>query len=358
MAEALKHSYNKEFINRLVKTIQQEHKKFDGKNFTKKIFNKGWKDKELKQRMRHICECLQQFLPQDYAKALKILKPVSENFSGFEPMFFPDFVEVYGLNRFEESMRALAHFTKYSSSEFAVRPFLIKEPKKMMKQMEKWALSKNEHHRRLASEGCRPRLPWAFALPEFKKNPAAVLKILEKLKNDESEYVRKSVANNLNDISKDHADLVLALAKKWLGKSKKTDWVVKHGCRTLLKKGDARALKLFAILKPKHVLVQKLKIDKTVKRGQRLGFSFELISSKKQLGKLRIEYVINFMKKNGEQAPKVFKISEAEVLTKEKKVNKEHSFKLISTRKYYPGEHGLFVIVNGEEKARGRFKLL
>ena len=134
--------------------------------------------------MRHITETLHQFLPNDYPKAINVLKPIAAKCSGFEYMFFQDYVEVYGMDDYETSIPALEHFTKYASSEFAVRPFIIKYPSKMMRQMEKWANSENHHVRRLASEGCRPRLPWAMALAEFKSNPSPILKVIEKLKNE------------------------------------------------------------------------------------------------------------------------------------------------------------------------------
>ena len=168
------------------------------------IFDNNWKDKALKQRMKHISASLHHYLPMQYSDAIQILMKSSSKFRGFQYMFFPGFVERYGLNQYETSIQALEHFTKHSSSEFAVRPFITKYNHKMMAQMEVWAESDNHPIRRLASEGCRPRLPWATALPEFKQDPAPILPILEKLKNDESEYVRRSVANNLNDISKDH----------------------------------------------------------------------------------------------------------------------------------------------------------
>lgn len=152
-------------------------------------------------------------------------------------MFFQDFVEVFGLEDFENSIKALEVFTLESSSEFAVRAFILKYEYQTMQQMKLWTQSSNEHIRRLACEGCRPRLPWAVALPKFKQDPSSVLEIIELLKNDESLYVRKSVANNLNDISKDNPELLLKFVKENLGFSKELDWICKHASRTLLKKG-------------------------------------------------------------------------------------------------------------------------
>ena len=357
MPEPLKNLYNKRLIKGLGIEISKHHTSFDQKTFDRSVFDKNWKDKELKQRIRHIAECLHEHLPNNYRKAIKILKPVSAQFSGFEYMFFQDYVECYGLNDFETSMPALEHFTKFSSSEFAVRAFILQDEKRMMKQMLDWAGSDNHHVRRLSTEGCRPRLPWAVALPSFKKNPQPVLKILKTLIKDESEYVRRSVANNLNDISKDNPETVLQWAEKWLGNNKETDRIIKHACRSLLKQGDAQALSLFGFSNARHIRVNSFDVPPKVKLGDKLHFCFSLISQDSQLGRCRIEFAIDFMKANGRQNRKVFKISEGEYTEKEKQVKKYFSFKQISTRKYYSGEHRLSIIVNGVDQTTKTFTL-
>jgi 3-methyladenine DNA glycosylase AlkC len=355
MAELLKYLYNPKLISSLCSSLKSLYESFDSDGFTEDIFCDEWDEKELKHRMRHISENLGKYLPDDYAKSLKILKLLAPHFSGFEYMFFPDFVELHGLDDFELSVSALEYFTEFSSSEFAVRPFIKKYPIKMMAQMEMWAESDNHHVRRLASEGCRPRLPWANALPLFKKNPQAVLRVIEKLKNDDSEYVRRSVANNLNDISKDNPQIVILISQQWIGINKDTDWIVKHACRTLLRQGNPQVLHLFGFSKPINITINNLEIQKSVAIGDKLVFSFSIKSSVGKLGKLRIEYAIDFMKKNGKLSRKIFKISEADYLEQEKSISRHQSFKIISTRKYYCGNHMLAIIVNGQELAIGKF---
>ncbi len=357
MPKLLKDLYNKKLINSLSKELVKVHSTFDETAFSKRVFDKAWRKKELKQRMRHISETLHEFLPDDYSKAINILKPVSGKFSGFEYMFFQDYVEVYGLDDFEVSIPALEHFTKYASSEFAVRSFIVKYPEKMMRQMEKWATSKNYHVRRLASEGCRPRLPWAMALAEFKDNPSPVLKVIEKLKNDESEYVRRSVANNLNDISKDHPAITLKIAKTWKGKNENTDKLVKHACRTLLRASNQQALCLFGYGDSKGIQLNNFKCTKKVTMGKRVEFSFNLTTSKKNLGMLRIEYAIDFVRSKGKTGRKIFKISEGNYSGRSKHVEKNYSFKPISTRRYYPGKHVVSILVNGKEIGTKNFTL-
>jgi len=357
MAEPLKNIYTRELISELASEIEKAYSKFDSKAFQEAVFSESWEGKDLKERMRSIALSLAEFLPGDYEKAIAVLIPVSEAFEGFEYMFFPDFVELYGLHDFELSMEALARFTEFSSSEFAIRPFIIKYPRKTMEQMESWADSENKHLRRLASEGSRPRLPWAMALPEFKKDPTPVLRIIKKLLRDESEYVRRSAANNLNDISKDHPQLVLKFAKKRIGKNKSTDRLLKHACRTLLKNGNHEALKLFGFPRVTHVEIEGLEVAESVTMGQSLRLSFNIKTRQKKLGRLRLEYAIDFRKKNDTLARKIFKISEGDFSVKEKTVRQTHSFKFISTRKYYVGIHGLAIIVNGTERARRTFRL-
>lgn len=357
MPEPLKNAYNQAFIQSLCDAVKAQYSPFDEDNFKLTIFDGLWGAKELKERMSHISTTLGQFLPQDYAQALEILKPVAASHCRYEYMFFPGFVEIFGLDDYETSVEAMAYLTQYSSAEFAVRPFIKRYPKKMMAQMLEWADSDNHHIRRLATEGCRPRLPWAMALPDFKKDPQLVLKILEKLKLDDSEYVRRSVANNLNDISKDNPELLIKLAYEWHGHHPHTDWIVKHACRSLLKQGEARVLALFGFTAPEHVKVETFELQKSVKMGDALAYSFELNAGSELLGKLRVEYAIDFMKSNGKQARKVFKVGESDYQQSSKQVSKSYSFRPISTRKYYPGEHGLAIIVNGHELARQTFHL-
>ena len=307
--------------------------------------------------MRHIALCLGEHLPTNYKKSLSILKSAAPQFADLEAMVFPDFVEVFGLDDYANSIPALEHFTQFSSSEFAVRPFIIRYQTKMMKQMKAWVKSGNYHVRRLASEGCRPRLPWAMSLPAFKKDPEHIIPILERLKQDESEYVRRSVANNLNDISKDHPATVIKIAKSWKGHHPDTDKLVKHACRTLLKQGHTPALRLFGFKKPSHISFNKFKLDKTVVMGKVLEFSFQISTRAKALGKIRLEYAVDFFKANGQRARKVFMISESQLSDPTKSVIKRHSFRPISTRKYYPGKHGVAIIINGVQVAHKSFTL-
>ncbi|MCJ8346794.1 DNA alkylation repair protein, partial [bacterium] len=182
--EAFKNIFNRDFVNSLAIEIQEVYPSFLDQDFVSAVFDFEYEKKELKQRMRHISQTLFQFLPQDYEKSIYFLMLIAPKFDGLATMVLPDFVEVYGLDHLEVSIGALEVFTSYGSSEFGVRPFLIKYPKEMVLQMYRWSKSENEHIRRLASEGIRPRLPWAMSLPFLKEDPQDILPILERLKDD------------------------------------------------------------------------------------------------------------------------------------------------------------------------------
>ncbi|AXH11763.1 DNA alkylation repair protein [Halarcobacter bivalviorum] len=346
MAEQLKNVYTKEYIGNLANKIKEYYSSFDKEKFCKEIFDSSWESLELKQRMRHIAIVLNNNIKLEYKKQLEVLKFVSKYFYSFEAMFFQDFVEVYGLDDYEDSIKALEVFTLESSSEFAIRQFILKEEDKTMSQLKLWTKSENEHLRRLASEGCRPRLPWAVALPEFKKNPTKVLEILELLKNDKSKYVQKSVANNLNDISKDNPKLVIEFIQSNLGKTKELDWICKHAARTLLKKGDKEILVLFGYEKSKHVKIENFICDESLFIGDNLIFSFDLISEDEPLGKLRVEYIISYLKANGLYSNKIFVINQNEIKTFKKSFSKKQSFQNMTTRKHYKGKHKLSIVIN------------
>lgn len=359
MGEPLKNIYSESFINDLSRDIKKWHFNWSSHVFAKEIFSPNWNELELKARMRHITHAMRKLLPLNYLEALSILLKVAENKKGYPYLFFPDFVECFGMENWRESVKALEYFTQFSSAEFAVRPFIIKNPAKMMKQMEKWSKSSNEHIRRLSSEGCRPRLPWATSLPNFKKDPTPIWGILNQLKCDESLYVRKSVANNLNDISKDHPNQVIEFARRHYGQHTHTDWILKHALRTLLKAGNLNALSLIGYHPPKHISITHFKWDKEVTMEGEINFSFTLNSKLKKipLGILRVEYGIKFFRIKQKSSAKIFKIGEGDVLSESKTYTKKHSFKAISSRKYYPGEHGISILVNGMEMKKGTFFL-
>lgn len=349
MVELLKNVYDRQYILRLVRALLETGLKINQKKFMQKVMDSDWKKKGLKERTSHIRVCLYEVLPKDYLKALPILLEAGKDFGGYEGMFFSEYVEFYGLDHWEESISALEVLTTYSSSEFAIRSFIKRDPVRGMKVLEKWSQHNNAHVRRLSSEGCRPLLPWATQLKIFRLDPDPVVKIISNLICDESPYVKKSVANNLNDISKDHPELAIKVAKKWIkNKNPHTRWIVKHGLRTLLKKGEEKALALFNLNDHNHFDLEEVNLKTPlVILNEYLEFNFKL--NVKETGNFRLEYAIYFLKKNKSYTKKVFKISEREILKGEYSIGKKHHWKKINTRTYYEGLHYLEIILNGKK---------
>ena len=355
----LKDEYNKTFVEDLANKLSLASPSFNESSFINSIINNNWEKRELKDRVRFVAENMQTHLSLPYKKQIDILIDTAPKFKGLQLFIFPDFVEIYGLNDIHTSFKAIEVFTELFTSEMAIRPFIKKYSAETREQLLTWSLSDNHHYRRLSSEGTRPRLPWASPLRNFIKDPSPNLPILENLKNDESLYVRKSVANHLNDISKDHPELVLKIAKKWHGKTAHTNWIVKHGLRTLLKKGDKKALAIFGLDNAKNIRTEHLCLSKgSIKIGDFIHFEFDVINDAKQKRAVRVEYKVAFVKANGNTSNKVFQISEFSLSPSSKKhFKRKQWFKELSTRKHYPGTHNITLVVNGEEKSSVRLEL-
>jgi 3-methyladenine DNA glycosylase AlkC len=357
MAERLKDMFfTQRSMDTFADTIQQFYPEFEKKKFIQLVFDETFAGKELLDKMHHSTQCLKKTLPESYKEALTILKEAAPHAKGFEALSLPDFVATYGMEDWDLSLPALYHFTKYSTSELAIRPFLAKDPDKVMALMNEWAEDKDPKVRRFASEGCRPRLPWAMALPTFKKDPSAILPLLEKLKNDDSEDVRRSVANNLNDISKDNPEVTLGICERWHGQTENTDKIVKHACRTLLKAGDKRALLIFGYSDPSTMTIENFNLEKKqIKIGENVCFSLDLTLTKKS--KVRLEYAISYVKAKGQLSKKVFKITENDYAPGSITISRKHSLADMSTRKHFPGTHHIAIIVNGMEMDKVSFEL-
>jgi 3-methyladenine DNA glycosylase AlkC len=367
MPTALKYIYNEVFFGEFCTAAKKTIPGFNQKTFIEAVHHSDWEALELKQRMRRLSTVLQSFLPGNYAKQLATIldlidclpKPGNVQYGGLAYMFLPDFVEQFGQHDLKRSLQAMEKVTPFTSCEFVIRPFLKNHLKETMFQMQEWSKHPNEHVRRFASEGCRPRLPWGMVIESLKKDPAAVLPILERLKNDPSAYVRRSVANNMNDISKDHPLLVIELAAKWLGKTADTDRLLKHACRGLLKSGNSKALGLFGTATDVPCNVRELQFSsKQITMGSSLQFSFDVQMLAKEAARLRIEYGVHFMKANGQQQQKVFKIAECAFNPAQKiSFQKKHAFKDLTTRKHYEGAHEISIIVNGLARQQLSFML-
>lgn len=330
---------------------------------------------ELKARSSQITAALVDYLPEDFEKAAAIMlsslateiettssgnAETPGGVTGWAIMPLADYVGIHGLAHFDTSMNLFREMTKRFSAEFGIRFFLIEEPERTLRVLQEWTGDANYHVRRLVSEGTRPRLPWAMRLPAFIEEPAFILPLLESLKDDDEEYVRRSVANNLNDIAKDHPDVVARKAAQWLeGADKNREKLVRHACRTLIKQGHRETLDALGYGTP-SVRLEKLELlTPQVRFGGALEFSFSIASTAKRTQPLIIDYAIHHRKANGSTTPKVFKWKTTMLMAaRTLSAKRKHPMRKITTRVYYPGTHRLEVFINGVPVAAAEFELL
>jgi len=374
MAEPFKNLLNKRTIKTMSGHFHRQWPGFDAKGFVKSA-SKGLDKLELKERGDQVTAAMVEYFPADFPKAGDIMlgslgacldkknSTDSVNTSGISgwaiiPMTL--YVGRCGYKHFDVSMNLFREMTKRTTSEFGIREFLQKSPGKTLAVLMTWAGDENQHVRRLASEGCRPRLPWAQRLAKYIDNPAPVIKLLERLKDDDEEYVRRSVANNLNDIAKDHPDVVAEIAGRWLkGASEERKRLVRHACRTLIKNGHKKTLSVLGYKAPKVKQVKiKLASNKVV-FGDALEFSLSFSSDLNREQPFVIDYIIHHQKANGTISPKVFKLKTTTLAKgKDLSITKRHAIKKITTRVYYPGLHRLEIVINGVSIGKKDFKLI
>lgn len=356
----LKDFFNRETIGIIDEAISAVHPAFDSGTFLAAVFDDRWNERELKQRMRHTSTCLRAGLPTEYEAALQILVRASPATAeaGFAAMVLSDFVEAHGVEHFEPSVAALSEFTRVVSAEFAVRPFLVRYPDDMLARMRQWAEDDDPALRRLASEGSRPRLPWGMALKQFKEDPSPILPILETLRHDPSEDVRRSVANNLNDIAKDHPDLVVEVLTRWQDGTAEVADITRHALRVLIKEGHPGALRLLGFSPEPEVVVEDLDVSpEYVSIGDKVVVSFSVRSTGASTQPVVIDGVVHYARPR-KRARKVFKWKTAELeagarLDVKRSVTLQH----LSTRRIHPGRHTVAVQVNGSRLAEADFEV-
>lgn len=329
---------------------------------------------ELKERSARIEQALQQYLPQNFPTAceliVKSLHPDcigapyrgatdEQGIQGWLIMPLTEFVGKNGHENFPLAMSVMRELTMRFSSEFGIRHLIIHDPKQAIRIMHTWCGDENEHVRRLVSEGSRPRLPWGLRIQHFVKHPTLTIPLLEKLADDESEYVRRSVANHLNDITKDHPDYACTLAEKWMKKNTpQRNKLIRHALRGLLKNGNDQALALLE-LSPVKIHQSTLQITKKkIAVGEMLDFTFSYALKNSQPQKIRIDYVIHYMTASGKLSPKVYRWSEvaAEKNHTDEK-SRKHNMRPITTRKFYTGTHLLEIRINGKSITEAEFRL-
>lgn len=355
----LRSVFNEKSIRQTAKQIKEVHPSFQDETFITATLE-GFESLSFGDRNTKITDNLFQFLPDNYAEALKILvtslgEPLVEEelegYDGFYVMPLSTYVRRYGTEYYELSMAALIEMTKRFTSEWAIRIFLEQEQEKTLAYLKKCAISDNCHVRRLVSEGSRPRLPLSSRLYQFMEDPRPVFELLELLKNEPTRLVQRSIANNLNDIGKDNPDAVVSFLKRWQEEGvKDVDWIIKHATRSLIKEGHPEALRLLGFEPDIGIKSADLRVKRpSVTLGNALEFECEIIFKNSEETKVVVDYLLYFKKANGELRPKVFKLSSTTVAPNATlKLSKKHSLKQATTRRYYEGKQAIQLQVNGK----------
>ncbi len=324
---------------------------------------------EMKQRTTVFVQGFRDYLPAGFANAWAVLEAaLGAELAEGDGMFndgwhlwpIAHFIEVFGLEEFDIGVQAMREITKRHTAEFAIRPFLIHHQEQMLAILHTWTKDENPHVRRLVSEGTRPRLPWAGRLYAFIEDPSPTLALLEKLKDDPSEYVRRSVSNHLNDIAKDHPHLVIQTCRRWWADgSPERRWIVRRALRTLVKDGDPDALAVLGYGPPQVALREFVVSPNPLHLGDKLNLSFTLQNTADCEQNLVIDFVIHFVKANGQTSGKVFKLKTAVLAPNQAiTIQKNHPIKPITTRTYYPGTQLVEIQVNGQRIGDRSFELV
>lgn len=368
MAEPLVAQYGPDVPRAIARMVAAVHPGFSVDAFLNDALA-GYDALALMPRGKHIARALQRHLPADYPDALAIVLASIDQPHGRAPglslasfLFLPHtlFVAEFGLDHFELSMQAHHTLTQRFTAEFSIRPFLQQHPEATLARLMQWTTDPSEHVRRLVSEGSRPRLPWASRLPAFQRDPTAVLALLERLKDDPALYVRRSVANNLNDIGKDHPTLLADTANVWLqGATPERRWIVQHALRSAVKRGEPGALAALGFgaladvgIGQPHIAPQQAVV------GDTLEVAFDVTNRTAQPQQVLVDFAVHYVKANGQSRAKVFKLKTLSLAAHEtQRVGKHLSLAEMTTRKHYPGLHRIEAILNGHAQALGSFEL-
>lgn len=363
MPEPLKNLLHPALVRAMAEIIAANAPSFDRDRFTA-LATSGIESLELMERAALIRDALFATLPESFPEAAAILAaslPAAgkAGLTGWMLLPVNQFIAARGLEHFDVALDLLKALTPHFTAEFGIRRFIHQDQQRALATITRWVDDRNHHVRRLASEGTRPRLPWAMRLPQLIKDPSPIVPILSALMDDPEDYVRRSVANSLNDIAKDHPDLVAAfIAEHIEGASSERRWLLKHASRTLLKKGHAQALANFGFDAAASLQCDLLLANPAVRFGEGLDFEIRLRNAGKAPQSLMIDYAIHHVKADGSLSPKVFKWKTVTLAAGEDHVvQRRHAMRPITTRRYYPGQHRIVILINGAETASGNFVL-
>ena len=373
MPEPFKNLINADLVRACGEHLQRHWRDFDRRTFERQALA-GLDALEMKARAMQIADALEATLPEDFDRAAGLIeaalappattdelafRSTDAGLAGWIGWPLGEFIARRGQAEPERGLLALRELTQRFTSEFAVRPFLVNHFVFTLSQLQRWSSDPNPHVRRWTSEGSRPRLPWGLQIRSLIADPSPTLPLLHALQDDPSPYVRRSVANHLNDIAKDHPGLVADWLEQHLPKAPpERVALLRHASRTLVKRGDRRVLKAWGLggrfrgeatlaLSPMRVAVgDSLKLVATLASG----------ANSKQT--LAVDYVVHHVRANGESSAKVFKGWTLQLAPGEvRRLEKKHSLRPITTRRYYPGRHRVELQVNGTVVAESAFAL-
>ena len=374
MAEAFKHRLGPTEVRAAATHLQRVHRPFDAASFERNALG-GLNALEFKARAQHLSLALEAHLPENFARAADVLERAlaaptegddlsqlesnSTGLAGWIIWPLTEFVARRGVQHPERALDCLHALTQRFTAEWAIRPFLEEHRELSFARLAIWCKDPSPHVRRLVSEGSRPRLPWGRPLRFLIADPTPTLPLLERLLDDPSAYVRRSVANHLNDIAKDHGERVVEwLERRGADRSPDRQALARHACRTLIKSGHKGALQLFGLGRK---LAGKATLEvrpKRVQLGASVGVRVHLESTARTAQNLEIDYCIHHVKANGATSPKVFKgwrkvLEPGQTLVLEK----QHKLRPITTRRYHGGVHPVELLVNGTCEGRDQFRL-
>jgi 3-methyladenine DNA glycosylase AlkC len=359
MAEPLKNFFDARLIASVAAEIGSAYPGLNQERFVADGID-GLGALALLARGEHLAQVLRRHLPGDYERAVRVLidsLPAATSPTAGAPAMAPFrylphvcFVARFGLEHLEASLQAQYELTQRFTAESSIRPFLVRYPDATYQRLLLWARDPNVHVRRLVSEGTRPRLPWAPRLRDYQREPGPVIELLELLKDDPERYVQRSVANNLNDIAKDHADRVVEVCRRWReAASEGRRWIIRHALRSLVKRAHPGALELVGAGRRPQVRVGAVEVSPARPRlaGQ-VTVRFELASAARTAQELLVDYAVHFVKANGGRRPKVFKLRRLKLPAQASaRLELRLSFLDLTTRKHYRGRHAIELLVNG-----------
>lgn len=359
---ALKEHISRQSIHRLGEVLALGDGDFPIGAFVEQAA-RGLDDLELKARIAQVASALKTFLPNDFRSAASLVHRTvpGSTLTMWEAWPVMDWVAEAGIQTPEPALELISAVTPKASGEFAIRPFIDRHPDLVFETMGRWVEDPDEEVRRLVSEGSRPRLPWAPRIALLEDEPGWAIPLLDALRDDPSAYVRRSVANHLNDLSKVDAALAIDIAQRWTSEGgAPSHAVVRHGLRTLIKAGDARALTLLGVDMDAPIAAEHFEVTpKTIHLGEEVTWRCRLRSSSDRSVTAVIDYVVHLRGARGTPRRKVFKFKTLRLDPGEAiELVRRHRFLPVTTRRYYAGSHRIDLQVNGKVLGSGHFDLL